>query len=85
MSIHFKRVMADIDFIVTPTTPMTAPIMKKSVLRDPGETNLTLTSKLMRYMAPSNFLGLPSISVPVGKDTGGMPIGYENTDSRESL
>lgn len=75
MSIHFKRVLGDIDFVVTPTTPMTAPMMRKSVLQDPGETNLRLTSKLMRYMAPSNFLGIPSISIPVGKDTAGMPVG----------
>lgn len=32
---------------------------------------------LTRFVVPGNFLGLPAISVPVGYDTKGLPVGLQ--------
>ncbi|RWR77882.1 fatty acid amide hydrolase [Cinnamomum micranthum f. kanehirae] len=68
----FKRV----DIIVTPTTGMTAPIIPPSSLKY-GESNLQVTGYLMRFIIAGNLLGLPAITVPVGHDKQGLPIGLQ--------
>ncbi|XP_055816035.1 fatty acid amide hydrolase-like isoform X2 [Solanum dulcamara] len=68
----FKRV----DIIVTPTTGMTAPRIPPSALKD-GETNLQVSGNLMRFIITANLLGLPAVTVPVGYDKQGLPIGMQ--------
>eukprot|EP00268_Persea_americana_P034705 TRINITY_DN3432_c0_g1_i2.p1 TRINITY_DN3432_c0_g1~~TRINITY_DN3432_c0_g1_i2.p1 ORF type:complete len:609 (-),score=117.60 TRINITY_DN3432_c0_g1_i2:444-2270(-) len=68
----FKRV----DIIVTPTTGMTAPIIPPSSLKY-GESNLQVSGYLMRFIQAGNLLGLPAITVPVGHDKQGLPIGLQ--------
>ncbi|XP_027774480.1 fatty acid amide hydrolase-like isoform X4 [Solanum pennellii] len=68
----FKRV----DIIVTPTTGMTAPIIPPSALKV-GETNMQVTGNLMRFIITANLLGLPAVTVPVGYDKQGLPIGIQ--------
>jgi Asp-tRNA(Asn)/Glu-tRNA(Gln) amidotransferase A subunit family amidase len=66
----------DVDIIVCPTTASTAPLIPPESLAV-GESDLTTTGNLMRYVAAPNFLGLPAISVPVGHDSNGLPIGLQ--------
>ncbi|KAL2651032.1 hypothetical protein R1flu_019160 [Riccia fluitans] len=68
----FKRA----DVIVTPVTGCTAPPVTDESLKY-GELNYVTGAKLMRYQIPGNFLGLPAISVPVGHDQYGIPIGLQ--------
>ncbi|RZC87174.1 hypothetical protein C5167_042104 [Papaver somniferum] len=68
----FKKV----DIIVTPTTGMTSPIIPEGSLKL-GETNLEVSGYLMRFVIAGNLLGLPAISVPVGHDKQGLPIGIQ--------
>ncbi|GBG81194.1 hypothetical protein CBR_g31867 [Chara braunii] len=42
-----------------------------------GESNLAVTAKLMSYIVAPNFIGLPAITVPVGHDRDGLPIGIQ--------
>lgn len=65
-----------VDVIVTPTTPLTAPLIPKSALKS-GESNLVLGGSLMRFVIAPNFVGLPAITVPVGCDRDGLPIGLQ--------
>lgn len=67
--------MKDIDIILTPTTPITAPKIPPGALKGIGEVNLPLVSDIMRFVLSANFVGLPALSIPVGKDDEGMPIG----------
>ncbi|PHT41705.1 Fatty acid amide hydrolase [Capsicum baccatum] len=68
----FKKV----DIIVTPTTGMAAPRIPPSALKV-GETNLQVTENLMRFTTTANLLGLPAVTVPVGYDKQGLPIGMQ--------
>ncbi|XP_027774463.1 fatty acid amide hydrolase-like isoform X1 [Solanum pennellii] len=68
----FKKV----DIIVTPTTGMTAPRIPPTALKV-GETDLQVSGNLMRFIITANLLGLPAVTVPVGYDKQGLPIGMQ--------
>ncbi|OVA10052.1 Amidase [Macleaya cordata] len=73
---YHMEIFKNVDIIVTPTTGMTAPIIPKSSLKL-GESNLQVSGYLMRFIIAGNLLGLPAISVPVGHDKQGLPIGLQ--------
>ncbi|KAL2511989.1 Fatty acid amide hydrolase [Abeliophyllum distichum] len=70
------EIFKNVDVIVTPTTGMTAPLIPSNALKY-GETDLQVTGNLMRFVATANLLGLPAISVPVGYDEQGLPVGLQ--------
>jgi Asp-tRNA(Asn)/Glu-tRNA(Gln) amidotransferase A subunit family amidase len=63
-----------VDVLVTPAAPCSAPAAHAAAAAC-GESNLSLTGKLMRFAQLANFLGLPAVSVPVGLDESGLPVG----------
>jgi Asp-tRNA(Asn)/Glu-tRNA(Gln) amidotransferase A subunit family amidase len=64
-----------VNVIITPTVPVTAPPINPQTLLY-GESNTVLQTELLKYVFLANFLGLPSISVPLRFDvTSSMPIG----------
>ncbi|KAL2537128.1 Fatty acid amide hydrolase [Forsythia ovata] len=75
MYFHME-IFKNVDVIVTPTTGMTAPLIPSNALKS-GETDLQVTGNLMRFIATANLLGLPAISVPVGYDEQGLPVGLQ--------
>ncbi|KAL5541242.1 hypothetical protein UlMin_042715 [Ulmus minor] len=73
---YLMEIFKKVDIIVTPTTGMTAPKIPPSAIKD-GETDMQVTGYLMRFVLIANLLGLPAISVPVGYDKQGLPIGLQ--------
>lgn len=73
---YHMEIFKKVDVIVTPTTGMTAPVIPKSAL-EVGETNLQVVASLMQFAITANILGLPAISVPIGYDKQGLPIGLQ--------
>nr|GEX23106.1 fatty acid amide hydrolase isoform X1 [Tanacetum cinerariifolium] len=73
---YHMEIFKMVDVIVTPTTGMTAPKIRPSALKM-GETNMKVTGNMMRFILAGNLLGLPAISVPVGYDKQGLPIGLQ--------
>lgn len=73
---ELARVFADADVILTPGTPITAPLIAEDALKT-GESNITLTTTLMRYMFLANLAGIPGITFPVGYDAHGLPISVQ--------
>ena len=65
----FLSVFADVDVLLAPTLPMTAP----SIPGPPVETPNPLT----RFTYPANVCGLPALSLPCGFDADGLPIGLQ--------
>ncbi|KAK3015115.1 hypothetical protein RJ639_006795 [Escallonia herrerae] len=73
---YHMEIFKKVDVIVTPTTGMTAPVIPPDALKS-GETDMQVTGNLMRFIIAANLLGLPAISVPVGYDKQGLPIGLQ--------
>lgn len=73
---YHMEIFKKADIIVTPTTGCTARPIHESALKV-GELNYVDGAKLMRYQIAANFLGLPAITIPVGYDDEGMPIGLQ--------
>ncbi|XP_021903769.1 fatty acid amide hydrolase-like isoform X3 [Carica papaya] len=73
---YHMEIFKKADVIVTPTTGMTAPIIPPSALKY-GETDMRVTGYLMSFILAANLLGLPAITVPVGYDKQGLPIGLQ--------
>ncbi|XP_073041463.1 fatty acid amide hydrolase-like isoform X1 [Primulina eburnea] len=74
--LYLMDIYKKVDVIITPTTGITAPVIPPAALKS-GETDLQLAEKLMRFVTLANLLGLPAISVPVGYDKQGLPIGLQ--------
>ncbi|KAL8060832.1 hypothetical protein ABFX02_02G050800 [Erythranthe guttata] len=73
---YHTEIFKKVDVIVTPTTGMTAPPIPPAALSS-GETDLQVAGNLMRFVVTANLLGFPAISVPVGYDKQGLPIGLQ--------
>ena len=69
---HF---FADVDLLVTPTTPIPAPAIAE-LKRDPAALRPAELT-LLRNTRPFNVWGLPAISVPCGFTKAGLPIGLQ--------
>jgi len=61
-----RRLLEEFDAIVSPTTPQTAFVFGEPVPDSQGD-----------FTALANFAGCPAISVPMGADPAGMPIGLQ--------
>jgi aspartyl-tRNA(Asn)/glutamyl-tRNA(Gln) amidotransferase subunit A len=72
---NIRAVFAEVDLLVTPTTPLPAPTIAE--LRANAEALRPAELKLLRNTRPFNMWGLPAISVPCGFTQGGLPIGLQ--------
>jgi aspartyl-tRNA(Asn)/glutamyl-tRNA(Gln) amidotransferase subunit A len=72
---NIRDVFAEVDLLVTPTTPLPAPAIAE--LRANAEALRPAELKLLRNTRPFNVWGLPAISVPCGFTQGGLPIGLQ--------
>ncbi len=61
-----KEIFREVDALLTPTTPMTAP---------PLDAGPEVYDRARRFTLPISFLGLPAVSVPCGFSAAGLPIG----------
>jgi aspartyl-tRNA(Asn)/glutamyl-tRNA(Gln) amidotransferase subunit A len=75
---EFRDVFKQVDALITPTMPTTAPLLDAS-----GDTY----DRGRQFTLPFSWAGVPSISIPVGFDRNGLPIGMQLVadDMRESL
>ncbi|GBC85522.1 Glutamyl-tRNA(Gln) amidotransferase subunit A [bacterium HR11] len=67
----FARAFETVDLVLTPTSPSTAWRLGEK-LDDPLKMYLSDI-----YTVPASLAGLPAISVPIGKDRQGLPIGLQ--------
>ena len=67
---EFKKIFAEADLILSPVAPSVAP--KLGELHDPLE-----MYKSDMYTIAINLAGLPAISLPIDKNSDGMPVGLQ--------
>ncbi len=70
-----RTVFADVDVLVTPTTPIPAPTIGE--LKANPEALRPAELKLLRNTRPFNVWGLPAISVPCGFTEKALPVGLQ--------
>jgi aspartyl-tRNA(Asn)/glutamyl-tRNA(Gln) amidotransferase subunit A len=68
-------IFADVDVLVTPTTPIAAPTIGE--LKQNPDLLRPRELLLLRNTRPVNVWGLPAISVPCGFTEAGLPIGLQ--------
>lgn len=75
---EFREVFRQVDALITPTMPTVAPLLKTS-----GDTY----DRGRQFTLPFSWTGVPSISVPCGFDSQGLPIGMQiiGDEMQESL
>ncbi|GHF30840.1 amidase [Streptomyces mashuensis] len=74
---EWARMLADVDVVAAPTVPLTAvPAGQESVTWADG-TAESVSDAYVRLSAPANITGVPALTVPVGHDRAGLPIGMQ--------
>lgn len=72
----FDELWTKVDVLVGPTTPMTAPLLEQVTVNIQGkDENVRMAAT--RLVRAINLLGEPALSIPCGKGTDGMPIGFQ--------
>ena len=71
-------VFADVDLLVTPTTP----VMPTTIANAEVPATATGAESSARNTAPFNLYGIPTISLPCGFSSSGLPIGLQISGPR---
>jgi aspartyl-tRNA(Asn)/glutamyl-tRNA(Gln) amidotransferase subunit A len=76
LSREFDQLWSEVDCLIAPTTPITAPRTGEKTVRLGGrdEDVRLATTRLVRGI---NVLGLPALSIPCGLAASGLPIGVQ--------
>jgi len=73
---HLALLENEVDALVTPTTPIAAPLIGEENISINGTDHLT-RALLLRLNRPGNLGGFPAISVPCGLTRSGLPLGLQ--------
>ncbi len=63
-----RRAFDRVDVLLTPTQPLRAPYCDSAS---------EVFDQLRKYLSPTSFIGLPSVSTPCGFDDYGLPVGLQ--------
>ena len=74
MSARAAPYFAEVDVVASPTVPITPPRLSEVAEVDGYQPR---NVQALRNTAVGNVLGLCSITIPVGLDAGGMPVGLQ--------
>jgi aspartyl-tRNA(Asn)/glutamyl-tRNA(Gln) amidotransferase subunit A len=74
--IEFHRVWRDVDCLITPTSPITAPQLGQKVVAV-GGADQEVRAAATRFTRCFNVLGLPAVSMPCALTGAGLPIGLQ--------
>ena len=75
---EFLEGFKHVDVFVTPTLPFTAtPCSATEVVIENGQREDMLSSAIMQFTGVPSLAGLPALSIPVGFDAEGLPVGMQ--------
>ncbi len=73
---HLALLENEVDALVTPATPIAAPLIGEETISIAGKDHST-RALLLRLNRPANLGGIPAISVPCGLTPSGLPAGLQ--------
>lgn len=73
----WARMFDRIDVLAAPTVPMTAAPSGQEVVEWADGTTEAVSDSYVRLSAPANITGVPALTLPVGRDRAGLPIGMQ--------
>lgn len=71
------RMLAEVDVIAAPTVPVTAVESGQELVGWPDGTVETVADCYVRLSSPANITGVPALTLPVGHDGSGLPVGMQ--------
>ena len=74
--IEFHRVWSDVDCLITPTSPIAAPLLGQKAV-PVGGADQEVRAAATRFTRCFNVLGLPAVSMPCALTSAGLPIGLQ--------
>ncbi|MDN3244267.1 amidase family protein [Streptomyces sp. ZSW22] len=74
---EWARMLRQVDVVVAPTVPLTAVPAGQASVSWPDGTVEAVSDAYVRLSAPANITGVPALTVPVGADRAGLPIGMQ--------
>jgi aspartyl-tRNA(Asn)/glutamyl-tRNA(Gln) amidotransferase subunit A len=75
LSAHLAAV-AGVDAVIAPVAPVAAPTIAESDVGNSPDAEAVI-QRLTRFTRPINYLGLPSLAIPVGFTRSGLPVGMQ--------
>lgn len=72
---RLREILENVDIIIAPTTPISAPFIGQENMTIAGE-EILIRPNLGRFTQPLSFIGLPVISVPIQGENG-LPLGVQ--------
>ncbi|MEV6792217.1 amidase [Streptomyces sp. NPDC051320] len=73
----WARMFDGIDVLAAPTVPMTAADAGQGAVEWADGTTEAVSDSYVRLCAPANITGVPALTLPVGHDSIGLPIGMQ--------
>ncbi|MFF9485510.1 amidase [Streptomyces sp. NPDC014676] len=73
----WARMFDGIDVLAAPTVPMTAAEAGRETVEWADGTTEAVSDSYVRLCAPANITGVPALTLPVGHDRAGLPIGMQ--------
>ncbi|MFI8879025.1 amidase [Streptomyces sp. NPDC055243] len=73
----WARLFGRVDVIAAPAVPMTAAKSGQDSVRWADGTVEAVSDSYVRLSSPANVTGVPALTLPVGQDRAGMPIGMQ--------
>jgi aspartyl-tRNA(Asn)/glutamyl-tRNA(Gln) amidotransferase subunit A len=67
---------AGVDAVLAPVAPVAAPTIAESDVGNSPDAEAVI-QRLTRFTRPVNYLGLPSLAIPAGFTSGGLPVGMQ--------
>ena len=69
--------LGDADAFLLPTVRIETPTIDSTATREAAGETLDVIAGFTRLTRPINYLGLPALNVPCGKDSNGMPVAFQ--------
>lgn len=74
---EFNQVLDDVDVIITPTLPILPPKIDERHVNIEKYVGQHIRWSIIKLTAPTNLNGFPSLSIPCGFSSDGMPVGIQ--------